>query len=263
MIRLFERRGSSEIQLIGKSEPREEWAEIRLSVCKLLRIRKADHAAKLLEEIPFDLYNGTNIFGDEFCLLYLNASLGQYVELAEQKEDPAARLAYQKIAETITEVGPHIRFVAVALDTKSFPEPVTSPLLSVTSDVVERALADCEQLIQSRGATSGVDRIHTAFHGYLLAVCQKYGFEAPKSAGVTQLFKTIREQHQSFADGGPRGGDIDRVVKSMATIIDSLNPLRNQATLVHPNDAVLEEAEAMLVINSVRSLLHYINKKLG
>jgi hypothetical protein len=38
---------------------------------------------------------------------------------------------------------------------------------------------------------------------------------------------------------------------------------RNKATLAHPNDAVLEEDDAMLVINGVRTLLHYLNAKVG
>ena len=39
--------------------------------------------------------------------------------------------------------------------------------LFVTNYSVEAALADAEMLIKIRGATSGVDRVHTAFHGYL------------------------------------------------------------------------------------------------
>ena len=43
--------------------------------------------------------------------------------------------------------------------------------LRVTSAVVERALLDAEKLMASTGATSGVDRAHTALHGYLLQAC--------------------------------------------------------------------------------------------
>lgn len=112
------------------------------------------------------------------------------------------------------------------------------------------------------GATSGVDRIHTAFHGYLRAVCSKVGITTLQNSSVTQLFKILRENHPSFTKNGIRSADIDRVVRAMATILDALNPLRNQATLAHPNEKILEEAEAMLVINGVRTLLHYINSKI-
>ena len=263
MIRLYKGSGSAELELVGPPTPRDDWAVERNSACRLLRARDMVAAAELLETVPFDLYEGTNFFGDEFSLLHLRAPLTQYVDLAETKENPAQRLAFHRIAETLTEIGPYIRFIVVELDSKSAIEPVSSPSLAITSDSVERALADCEQLIHSRGATSGVDRVHTAFHGYLRAVCTTARLSFPESAGMTQLFKDLRENHPSFVEAGPRASDIDRVVRSMANILDSLNPLRNQATLAHPNDAVLEEAEAMLVINSVRTLLHYLNSKLG
>lgn len=263
MIRLYEGSGSREIDIVGAPRPREEWASLRHNVGRLLRARKADLAAELLEEVPFDLCNGTNSFGDEFSVLLLTTSLEQYVAFGEEHEDIEARSAYRSIAETMTEVGPYIRFIAVELDTKAGPIPVSSPSLAVTSDAVERLLADCEQLIHSRGPTSGVDRVHTAFHGYLRAVCDQSGIHAEEDAGLTKLFKLIREQHPAFMQRGPRAADIDRILKAMATILDSLNPLRNKATLAHPNDLVLEEAEAMLLINGVRTLLHYLDSKLG
>lgn len=262
MIRLYHAGGSSEIEFVGPPTPREKWDDIRINASRLLRARNHTNAADLLDSIPFELYEGTNYFGDEFSLLHVEANLEKYVELSEHAEDSTAKLAFRRIAETMTELGVYIRFIAVSVASKTAPEPVQNPSLAVTSDTIERALADCEHLIHSRGATSGVDRIHTAFHGYLQAICTKENLTISKDAGATHLFKVMRKQHPSFTEDGPRASDIDRIVNSMATIIDSLNPLRNQATLAHPNEAVLEEAEAMLVINSVRTLLHYLNDKL-
>jgi hypothetical protein len=88
---------------------------------------------------------------------------------------------------TLSEIGPYVRFIAVALDKKEGPVPVSSASPQITSDAVEQALKDAEQLIASRGATSGVDRVHTAFHGFLLAVCKK--------ASIEELGGTIRESH--------------------------------------------------------------------
>jgi abortive infection Abi-like protein len=263
MIRLYQGSGSGEIQLVGSPTPGDEWLDLRRSACRLLRVRGAERAADLLESVPFDLHEATNTFGDEFSVLHLSASLDQYVELGAQAENPSDKQAYAAVANTLTEIGLYIRFIAVSLDTRCAPEPVSSPSLAITSDTVERALADCEHLLHGQGATSGVDRVHTAFHGYLRKVCTQAGLAAAENAGVTQLFKLLREQHPSFRDSGPRAEDVDRVARSMATIVDSLNPLRNQATLAHPNEAVLEEPEAMLVINAVRTLLHYLNSKLA
>ena len=47
----------------------------------------------------------------------------------------------------------------------------------------------------------------------------------------------------------------------MASILDSLSPIRNRASIAHPNQELLAEPEAMLVVNTVRTLLNYLNAK--
>lgn len=258
MISLYRASGSGEIQLLGETLDRDKWTELRNAAVRLLRARREDGAATLLETIPFQLHDGTNSFGDEFSVLYLSAAMHQYVDLAERERDPAAKAAFRTLAETLSEIGPYVRFVALALDKKDGPAPVSSSSPQITSDAVEQALADAEQLIASRGATSGVDRVHTAFHGFLLAVCKRADIEVVgDDPGVTQLFKAIRERHTAF-DGEDKRHP-HRIAQALATIVDALNPLRNRATLAHPNESLLAEPEAMLVINAVRTLLHYID----
>jgi len=43
----------------------------------------------------------------------------------------------------------------------------------------------------------------------------------------------------------------------------SLNPIRDQGSLAHPNEALLDEPEATLVINTVRTLMIYLEGKLS
>jgi Abortive infection C-terminus len=140
---------------------------------------------------------------------------------------------------------------------------VETPTPAITSTVVEHALADAESLIHSRGATSGVDRIHTALHGYLRAVCDKAGIPCQKDATMVALFKFIREHHPGFMTPGPRSQDIGQIMKAMNSIMDVLNPIRNNASPAHPNDELLEAPEAMLVINATRTILHYLDAKLA
>ena len=138
---------------------------------------------------------------------------------------------------------------------------VEQPALRITSEVVERALLDAQELLRATGATSGVDRIHTALHGYLREVSRIAGIVAADDAPLTGLFKRVREAHPAFRDLGPRSDDILRVLRALATILDSFNPLRNKASVAHPNPALLPEPEAMLVINAARTILHYIDEK--
>lgn len=261
MIKLYQGSGSGEIQLLGYPLSPEDWGKLRLSACRLLRARKSERAATLLETIPFELRDGTNAFGDEFSLLYLCASIDQYVEMGANQANKDATQAFAVIAHTIAEIGPYIRFIAVELDTQSGPEPVASPNLAITSDAVERALADAEQLLHAQGAVSGVDRAHTAFHGYLKALSASEGLACDDDAGITELFKQLQKNHPKLKVEGTRAEDILKIGRSIAAILDALNPLRNRATLAHPNDDLLKEPEAMLVVNAIRTLLHYLNDK--
>lgn len=141
--------------------------------------------------------------------------------------------------------------------------PIASPDLKITSEVVERAIKDVEALIQTSGAVSGVDRIHTALHSYLRSVCDGENIEYAKDDGIAKLFKSLRQHHPALQNMGPRSQDIERVLQSFANIMDALNPIRNNASIAHPNEDLLDKDEAMLVINVTRTLLHYLDSKFG
>ena len=130
------------------------------------------------------------------------------------------------------------------------------------SDIVNRALADADALLTSSGPQSAVDRVHTAMHGYLRSVCDEVSIAYPDSPSMTQLLKALRRDHPAFEDPGTRGDDIRRVMNSLGSILDALNPLRNWASVAHPNEELLGPPEALLVVNTVRTLLAYLDGKL-
>lgn len=260
-MQLYYRSGGARDILLGQ-EPLSDkkWERLNHGVCKLLRDRNHVKAAHILEEVPFRLFNGTNGFQDEFVVLHVRAAFEQYNWLLEQYADAKGH-AFQLIAETFTEVGYYVRFIVADLDTDSL-EIVPSPNLEITTEVVERALADVEKLIQAQGPISGIDRVHTALHGYLRAIAKKSQIAVPDDASITQLFREIREKHPSLCASGARANDITRVIYSMATILDALDPVRNRASIAHPNENLLAEPEAMLIVNTTRTLMHYLNARL-
>ena len=134
--------------------------------------------------------------------------------------------------------------------------------LRITSKIVETAITDAETLVGSRGAASGIDRIHTALHGYLIAACRDASVEPPSDANTTTLFKLLRRSHSRLADLGPRADDIERILNACSTILDAANPLRNRASVAHPNAAILGDAEARLVVNVARTMLGYLDARL-
>ncbi len=141
--------------------------------------------------------------------------------------------------------------------------PIPSEVPRITSEVVSRAIADADLLLRSSGATSGVDRIHTALHGYLIAACRDAGINPAHDASTTALLKALRSSHPKLADLGPRAKDIERVLNSCTNILDAMNPVRNQASMAHPNHELLGYEEALLVINVGRTLLSYLDSKLS
>src|SRR6476469_5262989 len=111
--------------------------------------------------------------------------------------------------------------------------PVLSPDPKINSAVVERAIGDVENIVYD------------------------------KDDSMTKLFKLLRQHHPALCDLGARSQDIERILQSSANIMDALNPIRNKASVAHPNEDLLNKEEAMLVINVTRSLLHYLDAKFG
>lgn len=139
---------------------------------------------------------------------------------------------------------------------------VEHPTPKNATESVRRALADAEHLLQKSGATSAVDRVHTALHGYQLGLCAEAGI-TPEVAdpNLTQVFKCLRKQHPALQANGHRSQDIESILNALNTILSALNPIRNRASVAHPNETLLDEAEARLAINAGRTIFHYLDAK--
>jgi len=135
----------------------------------------------------------------------------------------------------------------------------------VASELVRQALADAQSLLEAQGPTSALDRVHTALHGYLKAVCRSAGLDLatlPADPGITQVFKFMRENHPALRDLGVQDEAMRKVIFSIGSILDALNPLRNRGSLAHANDYLVDRNEAMLVVNLTRSIIQYLDGKL-
>ncbi len=77
-------------------------------------------------------------------------------------------------------------------------QPIDHEKLTVTNEVVERAIRDAKILIEKNGATSGVDRIHTALHGYLKEVCKQSAIQLTQDETLTQIFKKLKTGHPLY-----------------------------------------------------------------
>ena len=159
-----------------------------------------------------------------------------------------------------TELMPDITKLIARLETG---EMVSANKLKISSSTVDRALDEADVSLRSSNPAHAVDRIHTALHGHLRALCEDGRIEYEPSDTPAVLLKKLRNSHPKFMGSGPKSKEITRVLNAMATIFDAFNPIRNQASLAHPNLELLGNDEARLVINSARSLLHYLDAKLS
>lgn len=345
-----------------------QFQKLKQHAIALLNARGQRRAATLLSQFPFSLWNGTNDFNDEFCVLHATIPLAGYESARVQREVREDRAAYAIIAGALGEIGPYVRFIAVTLDTsrqlpnqnglkemqvkklvfkyigvtggylgdfsyqshadfyteldldidpykyqgttrerfmqilsESTPDvqatiidgilqrfPVDSlptrtqqladeirtwsiglrsgPAVEHltprnATETVRRALADAEHLLQKNGATSAVDRVHTALHGYQLGLCAEMNIPVPPDPSLTQAFKLLRKQHPALQAEGPRAQDIEKILNALSTILDALNPIRNRASIAHPNEVLLDETDARLAMNTGRTLFHYLDSK--
>jgi hypothetical protein len=172
---------------------------------------------------------------------------------------PPPKLLSDEIAQAKKALYDELLAVASRLEADGH---VDTPVLLQTSETVYEALEDAEALLKTRGPTSAVDRAHTALHGYLMKLCADHGESLPNNPSLTQLFKILRERFQEFSTIIPHDAEAKKVFGSIASALDSLNTIRNRATLAHPNDLLLDAPEAMLYINLSRSVLAYIESKM-
>ena len=81
-------------------------------------------------------------------------------------------------------------------------------------DVVRRAIVDAETLLRANGATSAVDRIHTALHGFLLRVCGDVGIGLPEDPDAPLPPQNPANHRPAFRQIGPRSeGHRARIMK--------------------------------------------------
>lgn len=231
------------------------WAFLRGQALSLLGGVLYDLPAKAaLEKLPFELWEAENGFGDNFSILYMQVPIAEFAELARDAEDSSGGGKYRVIAEAMKAKGQEVRFISMDALEGSY-EDVDTPELKSTSDAVELALENLNTLLQHsrQGPASAVDRIHTALHAHLIYLCEKAGQTPGENMELAPLFSLLRKGQPAFQS--------DTVFRGLAKVVHALSPVRNSNSLAHPTDHLLEEPEAMLVLNAGRTLLRYLDSR--
>ena len=263
MITLYQRgHGSSQCDLIKPAAPPEAFAKLRTAAIRMLRAKGREQAALLLETDSFELYESTNGFGDEFCALSKKAGIEDYASYTEKSADTDFRSACRDMASVFEDLGFSVRFVIIELNPDTDVTPVIATPAVVPVEVVKRALRDAEQLMATNGAISAIDRAHTALHGYLKWVCEQAdNMPSSKDPSITELLKHA-EKHPKLSLSAVHSDKITRILKAFATALDAINQVRNRGSVAHANENLVDEADAMLAVNGVRTILRYLDERL-
>jgi len=133
---------------------------------------------------------------------------------------------------------------------------------SIGRVVVEEALREVEDRLKAGTPLAAVDRIHTAFAGFLASVAADRRIDLGRDPSTTKVFKLLRGACPELGPRGRHADQLEKVLNSLGAVVDAVDPLRNHGTLAHANEHLLDAPEAALYINAVKTLMHYVNAKL-
>ena len=155
-----------------------------------------------------------------------------------------------------------IRFVSFEFDPAGERVPrVEIPVVVDTSKVVREALRDLENALRDGRPLSGVDRAHTALQGHLGHILYQAGIPFIPDSQITFLFRELT-QTPRFCRRSAHGSHVNNAVGGLARVVDALGPVRNRGSIAHPNGGLLDPPEAALFVDSVKTLLAYMERRL-
>lgn len=132
-------------------------------------------------------------------------------------------------------------------------------------EFVKEVLDQADTLISNHSYGSAIDRTHTALHSYLKQLCNNAELEFEDSlVDMQAMWSKIRNEHPNFLiDSSEHYKPINQIVNAIMKLLKNINDIRNSQSFSHPNEEIIEEKEAQLVINLTRVVLQYIDNKVS
>lgn len=140
---------------------------------------------------------------------------------------------------------------------------VTAMPVKNVNENIYQALEDAAVLLENTGPQRAYDRVHTALHASLRQICVNHAIAVDSTNdNVPGLLGRITAHLQGMPDDG-RNADIFKMLRSAASILNSINYLRNHNSMAHPTEMLLNDADSRFAINLVRSIMAYIDELLA
>ncbi len=119
------------------------------------------------------------------------------------------------------------------------------------SNVVRVALKDAQAFVDAGKYSNAVDRVHTAFHGYMHEVLESHQIGFERSDSLPALLTKLYEFYGQTIRPTGVASRIKGTLRSSGGIVQSINEIRNNNTIAHPNSQLIDRHEAELVIRVV------------
>lgn len=151
----------------------------------------------------------------------------------------------------------------VLVDTVLLPLPEDYEVINFSqlkiSDVVSQAIEDAESFMRNGEYQRAFDRVHTAFHGYLIEILKRYGITAPRDENLSKLYNRIQTLIETEIQPVELADMVKTTIRSSNGMINSLNEARNRHSLAHPNTNIIGKREAKLIIGITSTITDYIS----
>lgn len=103
---------------------------------------------------------------------------------------------------------------------------------------------------------AGLDRLHTYIVGYIRNLCEKHEIQYEKKESLNAIFgkyvKTLTKNEMIESEM------TSRILKFSISILDSFNHVRNNRSLAHDNESIINYSESILIFNNINSLIKFI-----
>ena len=126
------------------------------------------------------------------------------------------------------------------------------------SGSIHKAIEDAHMFISEEKYESAVDRVHTALHGYLRLLLCQHGISYNEDDSLPALYSKLHGCYVCNIQPSEVGERIKNILRSGSGMINTVNELRNNNTLAHPNNQLIQKREALLVIRLVNAIINYI-----
>ena len=126
------------------------------------------------------------------------------------------------------------------------------------SGIIQKAVDDAMVFIRDGRYDSAVDRVHTAFHGYLRQLLTDHQIVYGREDSLSALYNKLHDYYEKSIQPPDVAVRVKTIMRSGVGIINTVNELRNNNTIAHPNGLLIQVREAQLVIRLVNAIVDYI-----